>query len=71
MPSKILTQAKAYWTISVRYHKHRLNPAMEGVALREMKALTPTSQAVLARVNQFIARHQGGSPSDGGGPRFA
>ncbi len=63
----IIDKAKPFWTISRRYHANRLNPAMPGVAVRDMRKLETPSLAVQKRVNRFIAQHH----KDGGGNSVA
>jgi hypothetical protein len=75
MPSPI-ESGKAFWTVAKRFHQHRDNPTMRPVAVNEMCKLqnATQSQAVLRRVNGFIALHHRDSRSDspfGGGGRRA
>ena len=49
----IIETAKEYWTIVRRYNQHRDNPAMAGVAKRELAKLETTSPAVIIRATKF------------------
>lgn len=70
-------QGKAYWQIASRCRAHRdTNPAIVPTAVRDMERLLAStrSQAVIRRINTFIAANQRKPPSNtppSGGPRVA
>ncbi len=74
--AKVLTDAKDYWTVASRFHRHRLtSPSMGGVASRDMdRMLGDASAPVRKRIIEFTTKHrpktQGGLP-DPTGPRRA
>ena len=69
----LIERGLAYWTIAKRCRQH---PHIRATAVRDMQRLQQEtgSQAVLKRINNFIAGHRtqppGGSPNDSG-PRYA
>jgi hypothetical protein len=70
-----LDSGKQYWTIARRFHQHRDNPLMRPTAVMEMTRVQSETQseAVLRRVNAFIAVHHrdplSNSPFGGGNRR--
>jgi len=64
----LLTDAQEYWRISKRYRQFKANPAMAGVACRDMdKILGDHGPAVRRRIIAFTTQHRPTSPSGGGG----
>lgn len=65
-------QGKRYWEVARRYHLHRTtSTTIKPTAVRDMRRLQQEthSQAVLRRINTFIAAHQTQPPPTG--PRYA
>jgi len=64
----LLTDAKDYWAVARRYRMHKANPAMAGVACRDMdKMLGDHGPAVRRRIIQFTTQHRPKTPSGSGG----
>lgn len=72
-----LDQGREYWLICKRFNAWiRTNPGIRAVAIGDMIKLRErtTSDAVIRRINSFIARNQVQSPGNNGGnggPRVA
>jgi len=69
----LLEDAKQYWTIASRMRRNASNPAMPGVACRDMdKLLGETSAPVRQRIIAFTTQHRPKPPKGTPpGPRFA
>lgn len=69
---RLLTDAQQYWTVASRMRRNLSNPAMPGVACRDMdKMLGDTGPAVRQRIIAFTTQFRPAPPKGTPpGPRF-
>lgn len=72
---RLLSDAQEYWVVASRFRRNKDNPAMPGVACRDMdKMLSSHGVAVRKRIIAFTTKHRpktSSGPPDPTGPRRA